>query len=120
MNTDIFDRHNVFDEFDKLKEKCPEKVILSEGPKETDLTVQKFDNLSARVYRYLKEQNISKEDMVNIFLPRGCDVFVCLFGVWKAGAAATILEDDYPKERVEYIRKDCNCKIVIDQSKGHI
>ncbi len=115
MNTDCFDAINVFDEFEKLKKGVPGKVVLSEGPKETDLTVAQLDDLSARVYRYLKERNIGKEDMVNIFLPRGCAVLVCLFGVWKAGAAATILEDDYPKERTEYIRKDCGCRIVIDK-----
>lgn len=115
MNTDIFDKLNIFDAFDRLKKDKPHKVVLSEGPKETELTVLQLDDISARVYRYLKERNIGKEDMVNIFLPRGCDVIVCLFGVWKAGAAATILEDDYPAERVDFIRKDCNCAFVIDR-----
>ena len=101
MNTDCFDALNFFDEFDKIKENDPGKVVLSEGPKETDITVLELDDLSARVYRFLKERNIGKEDMVNIFLPRGCAILICLFGVWKAGAAATILEDDYPKERVD-------------------
>ncbi len=114
MNTDCFDALNFFDEFDKIKENDPGKVVLSEGPKETDITVLELDDLSARVYRFLKERNIGKEDMVNIFLPRGCAILICLFGVWKAGAAATILEDDYPKERVDYIRKDCSCRLVID------
>ncbi len=116
MNTDYFDALDVFDEFDKLKKNYPDKVVLSEGLKETDLTVTELDDISSRVYRYLKEQNIGKEDMVNIFLPRGCAVIACLFGVWKAGAAAVILEDDYPKERVDFIRKDSNCIIVIDKS----
>lgn len=115
INTEIFDRINFFDEFDKLKENKPDKVVLSDGPKETDISVSKLDDISARVYRFLVEHNIGEEDMVNIFLPRGCIVIACLFGVWKAGAAAVILEDDYPKERVGFIRKDCNCKLVIDK-----
>ena len=96
MDTKIFDELNIFDEFEKLKKSKPNKVVLSEGPKDTELTALELDELSARAYRYLKNRGIGKESMVNIFLPRGCAVLVCLFGVWKAGAAATILEDDYP------------------------
>ena len=117
MNTEIFDKINFFDEFDKLKESIPDKVILSDGPEETDITVSQLDEISAKAYRYLKELNIGKEDMVNIFLPRGCAAIACLLGVWKAGAAATILEDDHPKERVDFIRKDCDCKLVIGQKE---
>ena len=116
INTEAFDRIDFFEEFDKLKQYASDKVVLSEGPRDTDLTVTRLDELSARVYRFLKEQNIGKEDMVNIFLPRGCSTIVCLYGVWKAGAAAVVLEDDYPKERVAFIRKDCNCKLIIDQN----
>ena len=115
MDTGIYDRLNFFEEFDKLRRNKPDKVVLSDGPKETDLTVAQLHDISARVYRYLVEHNIGKEDMVNIFLPRGCVALACLFGVWKAGAAAVILEDDYPSERVSFIRKDCDCKLVIDK-----
>ena len=37
-----------------------------------------------------------------------------MLGVWKAGAAFTMVEDNYPPERIAYIRKDCACKAVID------
>lgn len=120
MDTTVFDELNVFDEFDKLKKNAPDKVVLSEGTKKKELTVSELDDLSARVYSYLKEHHIGKEDMVNIFLPRGCAVLVCLFGVWKSGAAASILEDDYPKEMVDFIRKDCNCQLVIDKNVWEI
>ena len=37
-----------------------------------------------------------------------------MLGVWKAGAAFVLLEQDYPAERIAYIRKDCGCTLVID------
>ncbi len=114
-NTDVFDKLSIFEEFEKLKQTKPTKVILSEGPKETDITIQKLDELSARVYRYLKDHGIGREDMVNIYLPRGCAVSVCILGVWKAGAAAVVLEEGAPKKRVDFIRRDCDCKLVIDR-----
>lgn len=106
--TNIFERYNV------LLNECPDHVILSEGPAETDMTVQELDLSSAKVYRYLKDKGFGKEDMICILLPRGTAVAVALFGIWKAGAAAVIIEDHDPVERIEYIEKDCNCAFVLD------
>ncbi len=41
---------------------------------------------------------------------------IAMMGVWKAGAAVTAVEDTYAAERIAFIRKDCNCKAVIDLS----
>ena len=54
------------------------------------------------------------EDFVLLCLPRGSVALICMLGVWKAGAALTLVEDNYPPERITYIKKDCNCKAVID------
>lgn len=69
--------------------------------------------LSGRVYAYLKERHIGKEDFVMIKLPRGVQPIIALIGVWRAGAAAVIVEDSTAAERSEYIRKDCGCKLAI-------
>ena len=39
-----------------------------------------------------------------------------MLGVWKAGAAFTVVEDDYAPERIEAIKKDCGCRTVIDDA----
>ena len=98
-------------------EKEPEKVILSSmGENERDVTFRELDLLSGKVCRYLKEKGIGREDFVNILLPRGVDPFIAMLGVWKAGAAFVLLEEDYPAERVEFIQKDCDCKLVLDRA----
>ena len=51
---------------DRLEEKLaenPDKVILSEGTTETDITRRKLDVLSGKVYRYLKEKGFGKEEI---------------------------------------------------------
>ena len=75
-----------------------------------------FDQLriiSGRVYAYLKERNVGKEDFVMIKLPRGVQPIIATIGVWRAGAAFVIVEDTLAPERIDYIYKDCNCKIAI-------
>ena len=102
---------------DRLEEKLaedPDKVILSEGTTETDITRRELDILSGKVYRYLKKKGFGKEDVINILLPRGCNAVAALIGVWKAGACALMLEEQYPKEIISFIQKDSGCSFVID------
>ena len=75
-----------------------------------------FDHLrilTGRVYAYLKAHNIGKEDFVMIQLPRGVQPIIAMIGVWRAGAALVIVEDILAPERIDYIYKDCSCKLAI-------
>lgn len=69
--------------------------------------------LSGRVYAYLKAHGIGREDFVMIKLPRGVQPIIAMIGIWRAGAALVIVEETLAPERIDYIRKDCNCKLVL-------
>lgn len=69
--------------------------------------------LSGRVYAYLKAQGIGKEDFVMIQLPRGAQPIIAMLGIWRAGAACVIVEDNFAPERINFIYKDCACKMAI-------
>lgn len=92
----------------------PEKVILRD--QDTCLTFRELDELSGRVYAYLKKKGIGREDSVVIYLTRGVEPIIALVGIWKAGAVAVLLDDFTPLERVEYIIKGCDCKLLIDSN----
>lgn len=76
--------------------------------------MQQVDDFSARVLTWLRGRGIGREDMVLIRLPHGAHPCIAILGVWKAGAAATIVGDDTAPERVETIARDCACRAVID------
>ena len=94
----------------------PDSVFLTEEESEKSFTRLETDELSARVYGYLRDRGIGKEDFVLICLPRDARPLVVMLGVLKAGAAFTVVEDTYAPERIEAIRKDCGCRLVIDES----
>lgn len=99
----------------KLVEEKPDEVIIVEGADaSTTFTRKAVDNLSAKVRAWLKAQSIGREDMVMIALPRGAAALISMLGIWKAGAAFVVVEANYPKDRIEYIKKDGNVKAVID------
>ena len=92
----------------------PEKIFLSSMGDGKSVSYRELDLLSGKVYRYLKDHGIGREDFVNIILPRGVEPFIAMLGVWKAGAAFVLLEEEYPAERIAFIRKDCGCRLVLD------
>ena len=78
------------------------------------VSYEQIRDISGRVYAYLKAKNIGKEDFVMIKLPRGIQPVIAMTGIWRAGAALVIAEENMPPERVDYIYKDCGCKLVIN------
>ena len=77
------------------------------------VSYEQIRDISGRLYAYLKARNIGKEDFVMIKLPRGVQPVIAMIGVWRAGAAFVIAEEIMAPERVDYIYKDCGCKMAI-------
>lgn len=94
--------------------KFADKPILADDNIPKGLTYGQVDEISGKVYAYLQSKGIGKEDFVMICLPRGVKPIVSLLGIWKNGSAFVLVEDNYAPERIEFIKQDCNCKLVID------
>ena len=88
----------------------PNAVILYDEAHSNGISYAKLDDMSGRVYAYLKSKGIGKEDFVLINLPRGVLPVVAMIGIWKDGAAWALVEDTYAPDRIAYIREDCGCK----------
>ncbi len=91
----------------------PQTAILYDDAHAKGVTYAKLDDMSGRVYAYLKARGIGKESFVLIDLPRGILPIIAMIGVWKAGAAWALVEDTYAPDRIAYIRDDCGCKLEI-------
>ena len=109
----------ICDQWSALVKKDPEAVFLTEETSGDDYTRQQADELSGRVYGWLVNNGIGKEDFVLIILPRDARPFISMLGVWKAGAAFILLEDDYVPDRVEAIKRECECRIEINAETWH-
>ena len=94
---------------------APKETILFDEQMPKGISYEELDNLSGRVYAWLKGQNIGKEDFVLINLPRGVLPIVAIIGILKAGAAFALVEDSYAPERIAYIRDDSGCKVEINR-----
>ena len=77
----------------------PDSLMLVDDQSNNYWTRDRVNDMSARVYNYLRKRHIGREDFVLILLPRGVLPIIAMIGVWKAGAALTVLEDNYVPER---------------------
>jgi acyl-coenzyme A synthetase/AMP-(fatty) acid ligase len=109
----------ICDQWSALVKNDPEAVFLTEETSGDDYTRQQADELSGQVYGWLVNNGIGKEDFVLIILPRDARPFISMLGVWKAGAAFILLEDDYVPDRVEAIKRECECRIEINAETWH-
>ena len=65
----------------------PGASILFDEAHSKGITYAQLDDMSGRVYAYLKQNGIGREDFVLIDLPRGVLPIIAMVGIWKAGAA---------------------------------
>ena len=103
----------IIERLQRYTEMNPGAPILFDDAHTKGITYAKLDDMSGRVYGWLKQNGIGREDFVLIDLPRGVLPVIAMIGVWKAGAAWALVEDTYAPERIAYIRKDCGCKLEI-------
>ena len=92
----------------------PDREVLFDELHTQGISYGELDKLSGKVYAWVKEQGLGKEDFVMINLPRSVLPVIAMIGIWKAGAAWVMVEDTYAPDRIEFIRNDCGCKAEIN------
>ena len=103
----------IIDKLAEFTAETPNNAILYDEAHSKGITYAQLDDMSGRIYGYLKKNGVGKEDFVLLNLPRGVMPIIAMIGVWKAGAAWALVEDTYAPERINYIRNDCGCKFEI-------
>ncbi|RUT69553.1 amino acid adenylation domain-containing protein [Flavobacterium cupreum] len=80
-------------------------------------TYKEINAQANQLAHYLRAHHqIKTDDLIGIKLDRSEKMIITLLGILKSGAAYVPIDKSYPQERIEYIEKDSNCKIVIDEN----
>jgi amino acid adenylation domain-containing protein len=75
-----------------------------------------YGELNARANQlahYLRGQGVGPEALVGIHMERSAETIAAVLGVLKAGGAYLPLDPDYPAERLEFMRRDSACRLVL-------
>lgn len=103
---------NFVRRFEYVVGKMPDKTALVCG--DDRLTYRQLDELSSKIAARLIRNGAEKEKIYPIVLRRSNLYIGAIIGVLKSGAAYSPLSAAYPKDRVEYIKKDSGADLIID------
>lgn len=97
--------------FRKAADRFPERTALVF--KEKEFTYGQVDRISDRIAAFLSGNGVGRGDIVSILIPR-CEYMVTAsLGALKTGAAYQPLDPSYPTDRLTFMMKDADCRLLI-------
>lgn len=85
-------------------------AVVCEG---RSLTYAELNNRSNQLARYLRRKLGGVDALVGICVDRGLEMVVGLLGILKSGGAYLPLDPDYPPERLAYMLRDADPRVVL-------
>ncbi len=105
--------HTILDLFEKQVKSTPDKIAIVYT--DTEITFKELDKKSNQLCLYLQSNyKIKKNDFVALQLGRSEWMLISILAVLKSGAAYVPIAIDFPEDRIDFIKKDCNAKVCID------
>ncbi|HET9576195.1 MAG TPA: amino acid adenylation domain-containing protein [Usitatibacter sp.] len=101
--------------FEACARQAPQKTALAfEG--ET-LTYAELDARANRLAHHLRSFGVGPEVKVGLHLERGVAMVVAVLAVMKAGGGYLPLDPSYPRERLQFMLHDGECRVLITQER---
>jgi len=81
--------------------------------KDQGLSYREFNEKADGLAGLLKEKGAGPGTVVGIMMERSLEMMVGLMGILKAGAAYMPIDPHYPQERIDYMLKDSNARVLL-------
>ena len=99
--------------FEEQVEKTPDAIAVVF--EDQQLTYRELNNESNKLAHYLINFGVKPETLVGICIERSMEMVIGLLGILKAGGAYVPLDPSYPQERLSFMLKDTQVKILLTQ-----
>ncbi len=106
---------NYVELFEKAVEHFPNRIAMVDSEGAHSITYAELDRLSALTAGKIHSFGLGKGDFVLIHMGRRLEYFVAYLGILKAGCAVVPTVLDYPEERIESIRQNCDSRLTITE-----
>ncbi|MCX6580369.1 MAG: amino acid adenylation domain-containing protein [Candidatus Aminicenantes bacterium] len=77
------------------------------------VTYRELDYQSGRLSCILREKGVEADTIAAIKIERSVEMIIGIMGILKAGGAYLPIDSNYPQERINYMIKDSNAKVLI-------
>jgi amino acid adenylation domain-containing protein len=99
--------------FEAQVERTPDAVAIMF--EEEQLTYRELNGLANQIARRLRRLGVGPETRLSIYLEPSIGMVAGLLGVLKAGGAYVPLDPSHPQERLSYIVRDAQVKVMLTQ-----
>ncbi len=99
--------------FEEQASKSPNKTAVVFGDEK--LTYKELNEKANSLAHYLRNNGIGRNDIVGIMVNRSLEMIIAILAVLKAGGAYTPIDPEYPKDRITYMLKNSNAKLLLTQ-----
>ena len=103
--------------FEEQAKKTPNNVAVVFGMQK--LTYKELNEKANSLAYYLRKNGIKTNDLVGIMVNRSLEMIIGMLAVLKAGGAYIPIDPTYPKDRIEYMLKNSNSKLLLTQEHLH-
>ncbi len=100
--------------FEEQAKRTPDNIALVFEDKQ--LTYRELDEKSNQLARELRIREVGSESIVGIMVERSLEMVIGMLGILKSGGAYLPIDLEYPQERIEFMLKDSNVRILLAQS----
>ena len=101
----------LHESFERQVERRPEGVAVNFENEQ--LTYQELNERANQLARHLRKQGVGPDVLVGLCLERSIDLIVSLLGILKAGGAYLPLDPAYPPDRLSFMLKDAEAKVLL-------
>lgn len=77
------------------------------------LTYKELNERANQLAHALRKNGVSRGDIIGLMMHNSLDVAVGILGILKAGGAYMPIEPDYPSDRIMYMARDSNMKLLV-------
>lgn len=99
--------------FEKIVQKYPENIALTFNNK--NMSYKELNFKSNQLAKLLREKGVGPDECIGLLVSRGFNMIIAIIAILKAGSAYVPIDSEYPKERVKYVLKDCEAKILLTE-----
>lgn len=105
----------IHEKLEEQSKKTPNRIALSF--KSRNFTYKELNDASNAMANLLLQKKIAIEDNVIIHLERSIELFICIFGILKAGGVYIPITPNYPSLRIKHIISESNPKFIITSKR---
>ncbi|MEH7105586.1 amino acid adenylation domain-containing protein, partial [Bacillus velezensis] len=122
------ERHQLLEEFndtqaDYDREKTLQELFEDQADKRPDhiavkfrdhyLTYRELNEKSNQLARVLRQKGVTRHSIVGLMIENSLEMMVGILGVLKSGGAYLPIDPSHPEDRVHYMMKDAEIKVLV-------